>query len=424
MGSRSTKSKRPTKRPAKAGPASRGKARSNKAKPAAKKGKKAAAVRAVVKAASAPTQKLLPDLAPDFRARLARLVAALESRGVPHALITNPLDVGYFTGFLGGDSYLVVGKGGPIIISDFRYEEELAPVASLAKVHIRKGAILGAVADLAAQLGVTELGVQAESVTLAQASQLGEALGEGKAIRPLTRLVQPFRLIKDGSELRLIQNAARIQEAALREVLPTIRVGETELEIASRLEAAMKARGSPKPGFESIVAARANGSLPHYRPQKVKTAANTPLLIDWGATYKGYHSDMTRTFALGKWPAKVREIYEIVREAHMAAAAALRPGVSTREVDGVARKVITDAGYGPNFGHGLGHGLGLQGHDEPSLSHMAPPTELAAGMVVTIEPGIYLPGVGGVRLEDDYVVTAAGATNLCTLPLDMEWATL
>ncbi|MFA6043931.1 MAG: Xaa-Pro peptidase family protein [Phycisphaerales bacterium] len=416
MGARSTKSKRPAKRPVKARTSSRVKA----GKPAAKKATKAAPI----KVASAPALKLLPDLVPDFRARLARLDAALESRGVPHALITNPLDVGYFTGFLGGDSYLLVGTGGPVIISDFRYEEELAPVASLAKVHIRKGAIIGAVADVAGQLGVTELGVQAETVTLAQSSQLSEALGEGKTLRPLARLVQPFRLIKDDSEVRLIQNAARIQEAALREVLPTIRVGETELEIASRLEAAMKARGSPKPGFESIVAARANGSLPHYRPQKVKTAANTPLLIDWGATYKGYHSDMTRTFALGKWPAKVREIYEIVREAHMAAAAALKPGVSSRDVDSVARTIITDAGYGPNFGHGLGHGLGLQGHDEPFLSHMAPPTELAAGMVVTIEPGIYLPGIGGVRLEDDYLITATGAKNLCTMPLDVEWATL
>lgn len=384
----------------------------------------ARATKPVAKAAGVANLKLLPDLTPDYRQRLTRLKAALTTRNIGHVLITNPLDVGYFTGFLGGDSYLVVGEGEPILISDFRYQEELVPVAALAKIHIRKGAILGAVGDVVSQLSMKELGVQAESVTLAQASQLSEALGEGKSIRPLSRLVQPFRLIKDDSEVRLIQNAARIQEAALREVLPTIRVGETELEIASRLEAAMKAKGSPKPGFESIVAARTNGSLPHYRPQKTKTAANTPLLIDWGATYQGYHSDMTRTFAFGKWPAKVREIYEIVREAHTKAAAALKPGTTTREIDGLARGVISDAGYGPNFGHGLGHGLGLQGHDEPSLSHMAPPTELLAGMVVTIEPGIYLPGVGGVRLEDDYLITATGATNLCTLPLDLDWATL
>lgn len=408
MGSAKKTSKRPSKRPA--------------SRPAKKVAKKA-----TPKAAPAPATpklKLLPDLTPDFKSRLGKLAAAIDARSVSHALITNPLDVAYFTGFLGGDSYLVAGTGGPVLISDFRYEEELAPVASLARIHIRKGGIIGAVADVASQLNVTELGVQAEHVTLAQSSQLAEALGEGKAIRPLTRLVQPFRLIKDDSEVRLIQNAARIQEAALREILPTLAPGQTELDIASRLEAAMKSRGSPKPGFESIVAARANGSLPHYRPKMVKAANNTPLLIDWGATYKGYHSDMTRVFAFGKWPAKVREIYQIVREAHMAAAAALKPGVSTRDIDAIARGHITDAGYGPNFGHGLGHGLGLQGHDEPSLSHMASPTELAAGMVVTIEPGIYLPNIGGVRLEDDYLITDTGATNLCTLPLDIEWATL
>jgi Xaa-Pro aminopeptidase len=185
----------------------------------------------------------------------------------------------------------------------------------------------------------------------------------------------------------------------------------------------MKARGSSKPGFESIVAARANGSLPHYRPGPVKLAANRPLLIDWGATYRGYQGDMTRTFALGRWPKKVREIYTIVLEAQEMAAAALAPGKSAHEIDAIARAHITEAGYGEQFGHGLGHGLGLS-KEPPMLNPLYPDRALEAGMVTTVEPGIYLPGIGGVRIEDQYVIRDRGPENLCSLPKDLDWATL
>ena len=198
----------------------------------------------------------------------------------------------------------------------------------------------------------------------------------------------------------------------------------TEAEVAARLEAEMKVRGSSEPGFQTIVAAGTNGSLPHYRPKQKKLAAGKTVLIDWGAVYAGYHADMTRVFALGSWPAKLAEIYDIVLEAQLAAAEALAPGKSTAEIDGVARKIITKAGYAECFGPGLGHGLGLNGHEEPRLTNMLAPTRLEAGMVVTIEPGIYLPGVGGVRIEDDYVVTAKGATNLCSMKKTREWATM
>ncbi|MFN9971853.1 MAG: M24 family metallopeptidase, partial [Phycisphaerae bacterium] len=230
--------------------------------------------------------------------------------------------------------------------------------------------------------------------------------------------------VKDAHEIDLIRRAVKIQEAALLEVLPTIEAGQTEQQIAARLESEMKARGSAVPSFDTIVGAKGNSALPHYRAGEMKVANNNVLLIDWGATYKGYHSDMTRTFALGKWPKKMAEVYEIVLEAHKLAAAALCAGKSSAEIDRVARDHIAAAGYGENFGHSLGHGIGLQIHEEPRLSHMLAGVKLQAGQVVTIEPGIYLPGVGGVRLENDYVITDTGSECLATLPMTLEWATL
>lgn len=361
---------------------------------------------------------------PDHAARVVRLREHLRQHDAEWVLITNPLDVAYLTGFLGGDSYLLVGPSGCTVISDFRYEEELQPVRKLATIFIRKGPMSAAVGEVFASNGVQRCAIQPEYVTLNEKDALERQIGEGRTLVPVPGLVQKMRLIKDAAEVHFIRQAARIQEAALLAVLPTLKPGQTELEVAGRLEAEMKSRGSREPGFQTIIAARANGSLPHYRPENITLVANQPLLIDWGAVYKGYHSDMTRTFTFGRWPAKVKEIYQIVLDAQLAAAAALAPGRSTRQIDAVARDYIVKHGYGEAFGHGLGHGLGFNGHEEPRLTHMLAESTLQPGQVVTIEPGIYLPGVGGVRIEDDYLITETGAENLCTLPKDLEWATL
>lgn len=367
-----------------------------------------------------------PRVEPPYRARLSRLKKMVRRAGAGHLLVTNPLDVAYLTGFHGGDSYLLVGEHRAIIISDFRYEEELEVVKGLANVRIRRGAMTTAVAGLLNELRVEACAIQADFMTLAEGDALGKALGKGggKRLLPTTGLLTSMRAIKDETEIALIKHAVRIQEAALLATLPTIRAGQTELEVAARLEAEMKSRGSSQPGFATIVAARANGSFPHYRPHGVTLAKGQPLLIDWGAIYEGYHSDMTRTFALGRWSRVMREIYLIVLEAQEMAAAALGPGKSTREIDAIARGHIAKAGYAERFGHGLGHGIGFNGHEDPRLSHMTGDAKLEVGHVVTVEPGIYLPGVGGVRIEDDYVITERGATRLCTLPKDLDWATL
>lgn len=370
-----------------------------------------------------------------FQHRLSRLGRVIGELGIERLLVTNPKDVGYLTGFLGGDSYLLVPALGhkappPVIVSDFRYMEELESVRERVQVHIRSKSMIEAVAEVVGSAGgeggggaTLRIGVQAEHMTIAEKAAIGRKVG-AKRLVDTTGLVPRLRAVKDESEIGLIRKAIKIQEQALDAVLPSIKAGQTEAEIAARLESEMKMRGSSEPGFQTIVAAGASGSLPHYRPKMKKVAAGKPLLIDWGAVHLGYHGDMTRTFAMGKWPAKMAEIYAIVLEAHQLAAQALGPGKMTTEIDGVARKHIGRAGYAEFFGHGLGHGIGLNGHEDPRLTNMMAGTRLEAGMVVTIEPGIYLPGVGGVRLEDDYAITDKGAVNLCSMKKDLEWGVL
>jgi Xaa-Pro aminopeptidase len=365
------------------------------------------------------------DFSP-FKARLAKVAAFLHEKELSHLLVTSPVDVGYLTGYSGGDSYLLVGGGGggkPVIVSDFRYQEELAPFKPLADIVIRTTSMVEAVGDILASVKAKKTGIQAEYMTVADRDAIAKRVEKG-ALASTTGVVMSMRRIKDEHEVSLISKAIKIQEQALLEVLPTIEVGQTEAALAGRIETAMKDKGATGFSFGTIVAAKANGSLPHYRPGSTKVAANQGLLIDWGAQYRGYRGDLTRTFAMGKWPKKVAEIYAIVLEAHEAAAAALAAGKSSTAIDKVARDVITKAGYGEQFGHGLGHGIGLDTHEDPRMSHMLKGTTMQAGNVVTIEPGIYLPGVGGVRIEDDYLVTEGGCRKLSNLPKTLEWATL
>ncbi len=363
-----------------------------------------------------------------YAARLGRLRALVGESGASHLLVSNPKDVGYLTGFHGVDSYLILPAAAsqrPVIISDFRYQEELEPVKPLADVFIRKGPMTDAVAEVAFSIGISRLATQAEHLTIDLRAAVAKHLGDNR-LADTTGLVATLRVIKDDSEVALIVRAARVQEAALKAVLPKLKPGLTELEVAARIEFEMKSRGSSEPGFQTIVAAGATGALPHYRPQARTLAKGKSVLIDWGAVCGGYHTDMTRVFAFGKggWPPKIAEIYRIVLDAQQMAAAALAPGKGTFAIDKIARDHITATGYGEFYGHGLGHGLGLDGHEDPRLTHMLVPSELRPGMVVTVEPGIYLPGIGGVRIEDDYLITDSGARKLTSMPKDMKWATL
>lgn len=363
-----------------------------------------------------------------YAPRLAKLRRAFRELDADCMIVSDPRDVAYLTGFLGGDSYMVVGSGKPTIISDSRYEEELQAYTGRVKLRMRIGPMSRALGEELGARKAKRIAVQGEHLTLnGEAALKKELRKHGIASRALVRtdsILLKLRAVKDASEIRLLQKAVKIQEAALLATLPQIRVGMTELEVCAVLEHEMKDLGSPDTSFETIVGAQANSSLPHYTPSTTRVAKNKPLLIDWGATWRGYHGDMTRTFGIGGWPARVREIYKIVLEAHEAAASALKPGLPLFEADRLARDVISKAGYGKEFGHGLGHGIGLVVHESPSMGQLSPKKAvLEPGNVVTIEPGIYLPGLGGVRIEDDYVITERGVKNLSSLPKDLAWST-
>ena len=354
-------------------------------------------------------------------ARLSRLRRRLRGEDADALLITNPTDIHYLTPFSGEDSNAIVTARKLVVLSDFRFEEELESVRGLATVELRDGSMAALIRRMVGDLGIKKLAIQSEHMTVSGRATLAKSIGARRLVD--TRgLLDGLRAIKDDAEVALVRKAARIQQEALLATLETIEPGQREREVAALLEYEIKARGGDGVSFETIVAARANGSLPHARPGATKLARNQPLLIDWGARYRGYCSDMTRTFALGRWPKKIAEIYGIVLEAWHAGAGAVRAGATCVDVDRAARSVIERAGYGERFGHGLGHGIGLDIHEDPRLSRHSTGT-LEAGMIVTVEPGIYLPGIGGVRIEDDLLVTERGSKNLCSLPKDMEWAT-
>ncbi len=354
--------------------------------------------------------------------RLRRLRRVLRARELDALLVTNPRDIEYLTGFHGDASHALVGQRALHVVSDFRFEEELASIGVRATVVIRTGPIADATGGLLRDLDLAAVGVQAEHMTLAQRGAIGKVCG-ARRLRPAEGLVDGLRVVKDEEEVRRVRRAVRAQERALHETLGSIGPGLRERDICAELEYQMKLAGGQGPAFGTIVAARANGSLPHAIPGATKTRAGGPVLIDWGVRMDGYCSDMTRTFSLGRWPAELREVYGIVLEAQLAAIDAIAPGVACRDVDAAARDVITGAGYGDRFGHALGHGIGLDVHESPRLASRSDEV-LAPGMIVTVEPGIYLPGVGGVRIEDDVLVTERGRRNLSSLPKDIEWATL
>ncbi len=356
-----------------------------------------------------------------FRDRQKRLRAKLKELDADALLITNANDIRYLTGFRGEDSVAVLAPRRLLIISDFRFEEELSAVRSRASVRIRTGGMIDAIRDVVHDLAPDRLVLQAEHCSLAFRRALARAVG-ARRLKEATGLITSLRAVKDDAEIRAIRKAVRVQEAAFETVLETLESGRSETLICADLERELKTRGAEEPAFGTIVAAGPNGSLPHAVPGARRSAKGRPLLIDWGARVDGYCGDMTRTLSLARWPAELRSIYEIVLDAHLAAIEAVRPGAAARDVDDAARRIIERAGYGERFGHGLGHGIGLNVHEAPRLAKTSGDV-LEAGMVVTIEPGVYIPGLGGVRIEDDILVTEGGSKNLCSLPKTLDWAT-
>ncbi len=372
------------------------------------------------KQAPRPTLRNRAPTDPADRVRLLR--QRLTKLAVDALLVTNPRDIRYLTGFVGDDSWALVLRRSAqvIVLSDFRFEEQIQREAPQVRMVIRTGPIAEACGKLVQQKKLRKVAVGRDYLTLAQQSQLIKHLGR-RTVVPVDDGLLDQRSVKDAREVKAIRDALAIQQQAFTRTLDFIKPGRTEVEIAAYLEYQMRLLGADGPSFPTIVAVDANASLPHAIPGKAKIKRGSLVLIDWGARQGGYCSDLTRCVAVGRMSPKMREVYQIVLDAQLAGIAAIAPGKELKAVDAVARQVIIDAGYGPQFGHSLGHGIGLDIHEQPTLSTRSQGV-LKVGQVVTVEPGIYLPGVGGVRIEDDVLVTPTGGRVLSSLPKSLESA--
>lgn len=354
----------------------------------------------------------------DVAGRLDRLRGAFPAAGLDALLVTELANVRYLTGFTGSAGVLVVVEGGAILVTDGRYATQapaqLAAAGAGAEVEIAPADPHGAVA--AALGGARRLGLEAGAVTWAQQRTYADRLA-GVELVPTTELVELLRLRKDDGEVARIAAAAGATDAAVADVVPMLLEGATELDVAAELDHRMRRLGASGSAFETIVAAGPNGALPHARPTARPIVPGDLVVIDVGATVDGYRSDMTRTYVIGEPSAAQRRHLDVVAEAQAAGVAAVAPGVAARDVDAACREVIAAAGWAAAFVHGTGHGVGLDIHEAPRVAATSAAT-LDVGHVVTVEPGVYLPGTGGVRVEDTVVVTAGGRRPLTLAPKD------
>ncbi len=342
----------------------------------------------------------------------------LDAAELDAMLVTDWINVRYLCGFTGSNAALLVFADDrpPVLATDGRYRTQAAQQAPDVDVAIER-ACARHLAGRAASAGVRRLGFESHVVTVdgfdALAGELAQA-GATELVRA-SQTVEALREVKDAGEVALLRLACEAADAALSDLVDRggLRPGRTEREVGRELEALMLDHGADGVSFETIVASGANSAIPHHRPTDAVLAAGDFVKIDFGALVGGYHSDMTRTFVLGKAAEWQREIYDLVSTAQRAGRHALRAGATLADVDAAARQLIADAGHGEHFGHGLGHGVGLQIHEAPGINAMAAGT-LLAGSVVTVEPGVYLPDRGGVRIEDTLVVPDGQAPELLT----------
>ena len=349
--------------------------------------------------------------------RIDKVVAQLEERDLDALLVTGLVNIRWLCGFTGSNAAVVVGREGlRRFLTDFRYLTQSAEEVG----DEWEREIATDLLELAVQrLPVGRLGFDDAQMSVRTHAKLEGLLPDEVELAEAGGLVERLRMIKDADELDKLRAAAALADSALTEVVGRGLAGRTERDVAIDLEFTMRKLGAEAASFEPIIAAGPHGALPHATPRDVEIPPNTLVVIDWGAQLDGYASDCTRTFATGELDPRDREIYDIVLEAQEAALAAVRPGPMGREVDAVAREIIDASGHAEHFGHGLGHAVGLEVHEEPRLSKQGT-TPLEAGMVVTVEPGIYVPGAVGVRIEDLVAVTEDGHEVLNGLPKDLQ----
>lgn len=348
-----------------------------------------------------------------YAERLARLRGEMARLKLDGYLVLDRKDQYWLTGFSGEDGGVLISPASVTLLTDGRFEQTAEIEAPWARRILRKTRTPDVTARILKRSRLARIGFDPAHMNVATHAAISRLIRPARLVSA-SALILGMRKRKSSEELQGIRRAIRIAEEAFQVVAQEIRAGQTESQIAAALVFEMLKRGATEPAFPTIVAAGANASLPHYSPTDRKLQAGEPLLIDWGARGGWYVSDLTRMVWTGSIPRQLSIIYGVVREAHDQAIAVIRPGVRAVAVDRVARQVIQKAGYGARFNHALGHGIGLDVHEAPRLGR-ASRDVLEAGMVITIEPGIYLPGVGGVRIEDDVLVTENGCQVLTSL---------
>jgi Xaa-Pro aminopeptidase len=365
----------------------------------------------------------------EVASRLQRLRAALDGAEVDAIVVTTLANVRYLTGFTGSAGVVVVSGKEALLTTDGRYRTQSAEQLAAAKVD---GLVSITIGDAQSQRDAVRalisgpsarIGLEADNVTWSSQRRWAELLEEAGSLVPTTGVVEALRQVKDAGEIARMGRAAAIADAALLEVLPLF--GEagtrtlTELEFALALDTAMRRGGAEDRAFDTIVAGGPNSAKPHHQPTERPIRPGDPVVVDFGATFEGYRSDMTRTFCIGGEPeGELARVFAVVADSQAKGVAAVAPGASARDVDQICRDVIAEAGWAERFEHGTGHGVGLDIHEAPTVSPLGTAI-LAPGVVVTVEPGVYLPGIGGVRIEDTLVVTEDGSRPLTTFTKDV-----
>ena len=372
-----------------------------------------------------PSAAALPPLT--VTGRLDRLRATFDDHEIDALVVTTLANVRYLTGFAGSAGVLTVTRDHALLTTDGRYRTQSAEQVDKAGAAPQVDITIGPVAEQrkAAQTLLTDvanaparIGLEADHVSWSAQRTWAELLGEGR-LEPTSNAVEALREVKDAAEIARMERAAAIADAALFDTLPLMGQGVSEEHFALELDTAMRRHGAESTAFETIVAAGENSAKPHHHPGGRRIAPGDPVVVDFGATFEGYRSDMTRTFCVDEDPTgELARIFDVVQTSQAAGAKAVKPGISVKEVDDVCRRIIADAGWADRFEHGTGHGVGLDIHEAPTVSQLGTAI-LAPGFVVTVEPGVYVPGHGGVRVEDTLVVTEDGARALTRFTKDI-----
>ena len=348
--------------------------------------------------------------------RVKNVQEKLSKYNIDALLVTNMFNVRYLANFTGTTGLVVITKDEAYFVTDFRYTEQAAEEAKGFTIVKNEGPIFEEVAKIVQEDKIENLGFEQENITYAVYNQINDIIP--CELVPMTGLVEKLREVKTEDEINIIKEAINITEKAYDYILGFVKPGKTEIEVANELDFYMRNEGATSVSFDTIVASGVRSAMPHGVASDKVIEEGDMVTIDFGCYYKGYVSDMTRTFAVGDPGEQMKEIYEIVYQANKKVNEVAKAGMTGAELDAIARDYIAEKGYGPQFGHTLGHGIGLEVHEGPSLSFRNE-DKLVVNNIVTNEPGIYVPGLGGVRIEDDLVIKEDGAEILMTTPKEL-----